>query len=68
MPLVEQADRGRQLARVVAVGVVIIDHVAQEHLRRAAPKLDRVTYRFIQGHTSLTGWEPPNVPALWGRV
>jgi chitinase len=27
-----------------------------------------VTYKCIQSHTSLTGWEPPNVPALWGRV
>ncbi len=26
------------------------------------------TYRCIQAHTSLTGWEPPNVPALWGLV
>jgi chitinase len=24
------------------------------------------TYKCIQAHTSLTGWEPPNVPALWG--
>ncbi|RKP46270.1 chitinase [Cohnella endophytica] len=24
------------------------------------------TYYCIQAHTSLTGWEPPNVPALWG--
>lgn len=23
------------------------------------------TYRCIQAHTSLLGWEPPNVPALW---
>lgn len=23
------------------------------------------TYACIQPHTSLTGWEPPNVPALW---
>ncbi|WNG25163.1 chitinase [Cystobacter fuscus] len=23
------------------------------------------TYKCIQAHTSLTGWEPPNVPALW---
>ncbi|MFY1703373.1 lytic polysaccharide monooxygenase [Micromonospora sp. WMMA1923] len=23
------------------------------------------TYRCRQAHTSLTGWEPPNVPALW---
>ncbi|PPK69038.1 alpha-lytic protease prodomain-containing protein [Actinokineospora auranticolor] len=27
-----------------------------------------VTYRAIQGHTSLPGWEPPNVPSLWGRA
>jgi chitinase len=26
------------------------------------------TYRCIQGHTSLPGWEPPIVPALWGEV
>ncbi|WP_253298212.1 glycosyl hydrolase family 18 protein [Paenibacillus sp. MSJ-34] len=24
------------------------------------------TYKCIQAHTSLPGWEPPNVPALWG--
>lgn len=23
------------------------------------------TYQNVQSHTSLTGWEPPNVPALW---
>ncbi|MGC9668429.1 carbohydrate-binding protein [Planosporangium sp. 12N6] len=23
------------------------------------------TYRCLQSHTSLPGWEPPNVPALW---
>ncbi|MFI5533863.1 M28 family peptidase [Kitasatospora sp. NPDC051853] len=27
-----------------------------------------VSYRCIQGHTAQVGWEPPNVPALWGRV
>ncbi len=27
-----------------------------------------VTYRCIQGHNSLPGWEPPNVPALWQPV
>src|SRR5689334_20269011 len=27
-----------------------------------------VTYQNIQSHTSLTGWEPPNVPALWQLV
>lgn len=26
------------------------------------------TYRCIQAHTALVGWEPPNVPALWQRV
>jgi chitinase len=25
-------------------------------------------YKCIQAHTSLTGWEPPNVPALWQPV
>ncbi|WP_179211547.1 chitobiase/beta-hexosaminidase C-terminal domain-containing protein, partial [Thermoanaerobacterium thermosaccharolyticum] len=24
-----------------------------------------ITYKCIQAHTSLVGWEPPNVPALW---
>ncbi|MDD7793918.1 carbohydrate-binding protein [Clostridium sp. 'White wine YQ'] len=24
-----------------------------------------ITYVCLQGHTSLIGWEPPNVPALW---
>ena len=23
------------------------------------------TYKCLQAHTSLPGWEPPNVPALW---
>ena len=23
------------------------------------------TYKCLQAHTSQTGWEPPNVPALW---
>jgi chitin-binding protein len=26
------------------------------------------SYRCIQAHTSLLGWEPPNVPALWARI
>ena len=25
-------------------------------------------YECIQAHTSLTGWEPPNVPALWRQL
>jgi chitinase len=27
-----------------------------------------VSYRCLQSHTSLVGWEPPNVPALWQRL
>ncbi len=27
-----------------------------------------VEYKCIQAHTSLVGWEPPVVPALWGQV
>ncbi|HTX91620.1 MAG TPA: carbohydrate-binding protein [Anaerolineales bacterium] len=27
-----------------------------------------LTYQCLQAHTSLTGWEPPNVPALWKLV
>jgi chitinase/chitodextrinase len=26
------------------------------------------TYQCLQAHTSLTGWEPPNVPALWSLL
>jgi predicted carbohydrate-binding protein with CBM5 and CBM33 domain len=26
-----------------------------------------LTYRCLQAHTALPGWEPPNVPALWQR-
>lgn len=27
-----------------------------------------LSYRCVQAHTSMTGWEPPNVPALWQRL
>lgn len=27
-----------------------------------------VSYRCIQAHTALAGWEPPNVPALWQKL
>ncbi|MFI5935323.1 lytic polysaccharide monooxygenase [Actinoplanes sp. NPDC051494] len=27
-----------------------------------------LSYRCRQPHTALTGWEPPNVPALWERI
>jgi len=26
------------------------------------------TYRCIQGHTAIVGWQPPNVPALWEAI
>jgi predicted carbohydrate-binding protein with CBM5 and CBM33 domain len=26
------------------------------------------TYRCLQAHTAIPGWEPPNVPALWQRI
>ncbi|MDF5754134.1 carbohydrate-binding protein [Spongiactinospora sp. TRM90649] len=26
------------------------------------------SYRCLQSHTALPGWEPPNVPALWARA
>lgn len=26
------------------------------------------SYRCTQAHTAITGWEPPNVPALWARI
>ena len=29
------------------------------------PDVDGTRYGCIQAHTSLAGWEPPNVPALW---
>jgi predicted carbohydrate-binding protein with CBM5 and CBM33 domain len=27
-----------------------------------------VSYRCLQAHTAIAGWEPPNVPALWQRL
>jgi chitin-binding protein len=27
-----------------------------------------LSYKCRQAHTALTGWEPPNVPALWARI
>lgn len=31
-------------------------------------RYDGRLYRCVQAHTSQTGWEPPNVPALWVRT
>jgi hypothetical protein len=30
-------------------------------------KYNNIVYACVQGHTSQTGWEPPQVPALWQR-
>jgi chitin-binding protein len=27
-----------------------------------------ISYRCVQGHMAIVGWEPPNVPALWARL
>ena len=31
-------------------------------------RYDGKLYKCVQAHTSQTGWEPPNVPALWTEV
>lgn len=31
-------------------------------------RYDGQLYKCVQAHTSQTGWEPPNVPALWTAV
>lgn len=31
----------------------------------AYPDVESTQYECLQAHTSLVGWEPPNVPALW---
>jgi len=38
-------------------------YIAQERIR-----YNGKLYRCEQAHTSQTGWEPPNVPALWTEV
>src|SRR5947207_8676653 len=67
------------VAAVVVVSLFAITLVALAADRGAwAPNVayavnDTVTYNgivyyCIQAHTSQVGWEPPNVPALWGVV
>jgi len=34
----------------------------------AYPDADSTQYECLQAHTSLEGWEPPNVPALWHEI
>lgn len=43
-----------------------MDYAAGDVL--AYPDAESVRYECLQGHTSLVGWEPPNVPALWKVV
>ena len=31
-------------------------------------RYDEKLYKCVQAHTSQSGWEPPNVPALWTEV
>ena len=38
-------------------------YTADERIR-----YEGILYRCVQAHTSQTGWEPPNVPALWTVV
>lgn len=38
-------------------------YTADERIR-----YEDILYRCVQAHTSQTGWEPPNVPALWTVV
>jgi hypothetical protein len=38
------------------------------YARGAVVTYNGASYRCLQGHTSLPGWEPANVPALWERV
>lgn len=40
-----------------------VEYAVQERIR-----YDGTLYRCEQAHTSQTGWEPPNVPALWTAV
>ena len=46
--------------RVWAAG---IDYIVGDEL--AYPDANGTMYTCLQAHTSQTGWEPPNVPALW---
>ncbi len=34
----------------------------------ATTTYDGVTYRCLQQHTAIAGWEPTNTPALWQRA
>lgn len=67
------------LAAVLAAAVLLLGLWAAPPARALAPawqpntwynvgqlaSYNGVDYKCIQAHTSLVGWEPPNVPALW---
>lgn len=42
--------------------------VSTEYLAQDRARYEGKLYRCEQAHTSQTGWEPPNVPALWTAV
>ena len=42
-----------------------IDDEEKNHIGQYTFTYNGGTYTCLQGHTSQTGWEPPNVPALW---
>ena len=56
----EDALEGIELFPVWGVGI--------DYARTVRVRYDGKLYRCEQAHTSQTGWEPPNVPALWTEV
>ena len=72
-----------KIAKIVLIALIALVAIGTVHMQSAqaqsawAPNTayavnalvtyGGATYKCIQAHTSLTGWEPPNVPALWGR-
>lgn len=48
---------------VTRVWAAAVEYAASDVV--AYPDANGARYACVQAHTSLTGWEPPNVPALW---
>lgn len=42
--------------------------VGAEYPAQIRVRYDGKLYKCVQAHTSQSGWEPPNVPALWTEV
>ena len=79
MTLAEKASRLRAMIEKAAVSLTDEDALEAVELFPAWAAMntyvlnDRVRYsgklyKCVQSHTSQTGWEPPNVPALWTEV